>query len=201
MKMRRWGWGLLAVASFVLVSVLAAQPAFAQEPPAQTSSAQSAQAGTEPASAEPAKKHEPKSIGGELAEETREATGAEEEEHSDLKHSSMVKLLAKDRTERASGASRSAHSEFCHHCSASCSGPAVSTCRAYSAAATAAIQQALEEARAASQDANRRLADIESRLRQLDVEIGQMQATAEKEGQRRGRPDPESGRRAMSAKS
>ena len=46
---------------------------------------------------------------------------------------------------------------------------------------SAAIQQALEEARAASQEANRRLADIENRLRQLDVEIGQMQATAEKE--------------------
>jgi F-type H+-transporting ATPase subunit b len=45
----------------------------------------------------------------------------------------------------------------------------------------ASIQRALEEARAASQDANRRLADIENRLRQLDVEIGQMQATAEKE--------------------
>src|SRR6202790_2693789 len=43
------------------------------------------------------------------------------------------------------------------------------------------IQRALEEARAASQDANRRLADIETRLRQLDVEIGQMQASAEKE--------------------
>ena len=44
-----------------------------------------------------------------------------------------------------------------------------------------AIQRALQEARAASQDANRRLADIENRLRQLDVEIGQMQAAAEKE--------------------
>lgn len=43
------------------------------------------------------------------------------------------------------------------------------------------IQRALEEARAASHDANRRLAEIENRLRQLDVEIGQMQATAEKE--------------------
>jgi F-type H+-transporting ATPase subunit b len=47
----------------------------------------------------------------------------------------------------------------------------------------AAIQTALEEARAASQDANRRLADIENRLRRLDVEIGQMQATAEKEAE------------------
>jgi len=46
---------------------------------------------------------------------------------------------------------------------------------------TASIQQALQEARAASQDANRRLADIETRLRQLDVEIGRMQSTAESE--------------------
>lgn len=47
---------------------------------------------------------------------------------------------------------------------------------------SASIQGALEEARAASQDASRRLAEIENRLRQLDVEIGHMQATAEKEG-------------------
>jgi F-type H+-transporting ATPase subunit b len=46
---------------------------------------------------------------------------------------------------------------------------------------SAVIQQALEEARAASRDANRRLAEVERRLRQLDVEIGQMQASAEKE--------------------
>jgi F-type H+-transporting ATPase subunit b len=46
---------------------------------------------------------------------------------------------------------------------------------------SAVIQQALEEARAASRDANRRLSEVERRLRQLDVEIGQMQANAEKE--------------------
>ena len=41
----------------------------------------------------------------------------------------------------------------------------------------------MEEARAASQEANRRLTEIENRLRQLDVEIGQMQASAEKEAE------------------
>jgi len=46
---------------------------------------------------------------------------------------------------------------------------------------SAVIQQALEEARTASRDANRRLSEVERRLRQLDVEIGQMQANAEKE--------------------
>src|SRR6266851_4299663 len=44
---------------------------------------------------------------------------------------------------------------------------------------TATIQKSLEEARTASADANRRLAEIESRLKHLGEEIGQMQATAE----------------------
>ena len=48
---------------------------------------------------------------------------------------------------------------------------------------TESIQQALEEARAASQEAGQRLADIENRLRQMDVEIGRMQASAEKEAE------------------
>jgi len=44
---------------------------------------------------------------------------------------------------------------------------------------TANIQKSLEEARTASAEANRRLAEIESRLKHLGEEIGQMQATAE----------------------
>jgi F-type H+-transporting ATPase subunit b len=46
---------------------------------------------------------------------------------------------------------------------------------------TAFIQKAMEEARQASEEANRRLADIESRLSRLGVEIGEMRAAAEKE--------------------
>jgi F-type H+-transporting ATPase subunit b len=46
---------------------------------------------------------------------------------------------------------------------------------------TASIQKAMEEARKASEDANRRLAEIEARLSKLDVEIGGMRASAEKE--------------------
>jgi F-type H+-transporting ATPase subunit b len=45
---------------------------------------------------------------------------------------------------------------------------------------SATIQKSLADARAASEDANRRLAEIESRLKHLGEEIGQMQATAEK---------------------
>jgi F-type H+-transporting ATPase subunit b len=46
---------------------------------------------------------------------------------------------------------------------------------------TAAIQQAIEEARRASEDANRRLSDIETRLARLDAEISEMRASAERE--------------------
>jgi len=46
---------------------------------------------------------------------------------------------------------------------------------------TASIQQAMAEAKAASEDANRRLAEIESRLSRLDGEISEMRNSAEKE--------------------
>ncbi len=46
---------------------------------------------------------------------------------------------------------------------------------------TAGIQKSLEEARKASEHANRRLSDIESRLAHLDDEIREMRALSEKE--------------------
>ncbi len=49
-------------------------------------------------------------------------------------------------------------------------------------ARTASIQKAMAEARAASEDANRRLKEIESRLSRLDSEISEMRSAAEKEG-------------------
>lgn len=46
---------------------------------------------------------------------------------------------------------------------------------------TGQIQKAMAEARKASEDANRRLSEIESRLSHLDGEIARMRATADKE--------------------
>lgn len=46
---------------------------------------------------------------------------------------------------------------------------------------TASIQKSIEEARRASEDANQRLTQIESRLSRLGDEIAQMRATSEKE--------------------
>ena len=47
---------------------------------------------------------------------------------------------------------------------------------------TAAIQKAMQEAQKAGEEARRKLAEIESRLQKLDVEIGMMRDAAEKEG-------------------
>jgi len=47
---------------------------------------------------------------------------------------------------------------------------------------TAAIQKAMQEAQKSSEEARRKLAEIESRLQKLDVEIGMMRDAAEKEG-------------------
>jgi F-type H+-transporting ATPase subunit b len=46
---------------------------------------------------------------------------------------------------------------------------------------TASIQKAMGEARKTSEDANRRLAEVEARLSKLDVEIGGLRAAAERE--------------------
>ena len=175
---------LLALALLAFVPAIPARAfAYAQDQPAPPSSAQTS---TAPTAAEPTKKDsqaapEQKTVGGELAEETRESTGADEEENASLKHSASVRWLA-----RKTGLS--VHQA---HLVALSLNFAIVVVVVFWAARkfvpgmlrnrNASIQRALEEARAASQDANRRLADIENRLRQLDVEIGQMQATAEKE--------------------
>jgi F-type H+-transporting ATPase subunit b len=132
---------------------------------------------SQPAQAEP----EHKSFGGEVAQEKREAAG--EEENENLKHSAVVKKLAK----------MTGLSVHQGHLVANWLNFAIIVVVAYWFARkavpaalrdrTASIQRALEEARAASQDANRRLAEIEARLGKLDVEIGQMQAAAEKEAE------------------
>jgi len=128
---------------------------------------------------------EDKKTGGEVAKERAEEAG-EKEENENLKHSSMVRNLAK-----VTGLS--VHSAyylalgvnfaiivFLVYWLARKSVPAALARR------TQSIQQALEEARAAGQEASRRLAEIETRLGQLDVEVRQMQAAAEKEGEAEG---------------
>ncbi|MGA7079382.1 MAG: ATP synthase F0 subunit B [Terriglobales bacterium] len=169
---------LLALALWSFLLLLPTRFAVAQEPPAVQPSQQTS------AGAESGKKQSTAgqvSIGQELAKETREAAGEDEEENVKLKHAKPVQWLA----------AKIGWSVHGTHLLLSGLNFAIIVVVVFWAVSkfvpgvlrsrNASIQWALEEARAASHDANRRLADIENRLRQLDVEIGQMQVTAEKE--------------------
>jgi F-type H+-transporting ATPase subunit b len=171
------GAGLLTLVLFAFVSSLS-MPACAQEQPAPPPSQQATGSTKEDKQAAA----DQTSISGELAKETREAEGEDQEEHADLKHAKPVRWLARKINWSVHGT----------HLLLFTLNFLIIVVIAFWAARkflpgmfrnrTASIQQALQEARAASQDANRRLAEIENRLRQLDVEIGQMQSLAEKDG-------------------
>ena len=172
--------GRLAWIALLGIAVLTAIPAPASaHAQAQTASTSAQQESSQPKN-EAAPAHQ--SIGGELVKETREAAGEDQEENANLKHAAPIQWVARK-------IGWSVHSA---HLLLTCINFAIIATVIFWAARkslpgmfrnrTASIQQALQEARAASQDANRRLADIETRLRQLDVEIGRMQSTAESEG-------------------
>ncbi len=118
-----------------------------------------------------------------VASESKEASGKEaaENQTEHFKHSSSVKLVSK-----LTGLSLEGAYWFCVVLNfaivAAFIGwalkknlPGVFRNR------TQSIQQAMQEARKASEQANNRLAEIEKRLSRLDVEIGEMHTAAEKE--------------------
>ena len=187
------GAGLLALA-LALLAFLSSVPAraYAQEQSAASTSQQGSadaksgetrSADTRSADSKKDNQAAPghKSIARELAHETREAEGDDQEENANLKHAAPVQWLARKIGLSVHGA---------HLLALSLNFAIIAVVVIWAARKflpgvfrnrTASIQQALQEARAASQDANRRLVDIETRLRQLDVEIGRMQSTAESE--------------------
>lgn len=114
-----------------------------------------------------------------LTKESREAAGEDEQEQ--FKHSASVKLVA-----RYTGLSLEHAYWLCVLLNFGIIGgtllylskkklPGVFRDR------TASIQQAMQEARKASDEANRRLSEIETRLSRLDSEIAGMRTAAEKE--------------------
>jgi len=163
---------LLALALLAFLSTIPARAlAYAQEPSAPPSSAQMSPAPASPAPTREASQPAPE----------QKSTAEDQEENADLKYAAPVRWLA-----RKTGSS--VHLAYMLALGVNFAIIAVIVfwaVRKYVPGVlrnrSASIQQALDEARAASQDAHRRLAGIENRLRQLDVEIGQMQATAEKE--------------------
>jgi F-type H+-transporting ATPase subunit b len=116
-----------------------------------------------------------------LAHETREAAGEEEDQTAEFKRSGSVVLIA-----RLTGMSLQHAYWFSVLLNfVVIAGVIVWAGRKYLPGLfrdrTAAIQKAMQEAQKASEEARRRLADIESRLMKLDVEIGTMRDAAEKE--------------------
>jgi F-type H+-transporting ATPase subunit b len=141
----------------------------AQEQPAQPPKQQSGDSAARPG------------FGKQLAHETREAAGEEKDDKAQFKESPSVQFIARH-TGLSTGNAYflSVLLNF-----AVIAGVIFWAGRKYLPAAfsarTAAIQKAMQDAQKASDEARRRLAEIESRLKKLDVEIGMMRDTAERE--------------------
>ena len=127
---------------------------------------------------------QPQGAGEQLAHESREAAGEEEEEKdetAEFKQSPSVRLIAK-----WTGLSL----EHAYWLSVLLNFAVIAAVIVWAGRKylpgmfrdrTASIQKAMQEAQKASEEARRRLAGIESRLMKLDVEIGMMRDAAEKE--------------------
>lgn len=160
--------GLLLLGSFGIV-VLRAQEAPASREPKQ-------------ATADEARM----TPGRQLAHESREAAGEEKDEMEEFKHSPSVQMIS-----RLTGLNlqqsywASVVLNF-----AVIAGIIIWAGRKFLPGIfrdrTAAIQRAMQEAQKASEEARRKLAEIESRLQKLDVEIGRMRDAADRDGAAEG---------------
>ena len=161
--------GLLAL---LLVSSASWVTLRAQEQPASPEQKQANQSSAEQP-AGPAKQ---------LAHESKEAAGEEKDEMAEFKQSASVRAIA-----RLTGLSLQHAYWLCLVLNfVVIAGVILWAGRKYLPGMfrdrSAAIQKAMQEAQMASEEARRRLADIESRLMKLDGEIGMMRDAAEKEG-------------------
>lgn len=167
----------LWVVSFVVALVLAASAAFGQEPGNSPEMKAEKSAPTE--SKPEVKKGEHPGFGAQLAKETREAAGEEEDETAQFKQSASVRALAK----LTGGNLQHAYWLAVLLNFAVIAGVLYWAGRKFLPGAfrarTAAIQQAMEDARRASEDATRRLSEIESRLARLGDEISAMKTAGE----------------------
>jgi len=123
----------------------------------------------------------PGSPGRQLAHESKEAAGEETDEMAEFKQSASVKLISKwTGLDRRRAYWLSMVTNF-----VVIGALIVWAGKKYLPGLfrdrTAAIQKAMQEAQKASEEARRRLAEIETRLMKLDVEIGMMRNSAERE--------------------
>ncbi len=124
---------------------------------------------------------QPEGIGRQLARETREAAGEEKDENAEFKQSAPVRWIAEH-----TGLTLQHAYWLCMLLNFAVIGIALlQVGRKHLPGLfrnrSASIQRAMQEAQKASEEARRKLAEIESRLMKLDVEIGMMRDSAEKE--------------------
>ena len=134
-----------------------------------------------PSPQQPANSGQQVSVGRQLAHESREAAGQEQDQTAEFKRSASVRLIS-----RITGLNL----QQSYWLSVVLNFVIVAAVIVWAGKKylpgmfrdrTAAIQKAMQEAQKASEEARRRLAEIESRLMKLDVEIGMMRDAAEKE--------------------
>jgi F-type H+-transporting ATPase subunit b len=123
----------------------------------------------------------PTDFGSQLAQESREAAGEEQGENDELKKSPAVQFVS-----RVTGMSIQHAYWLCMVLNFIIIAAAVLWLSRLHLpgvfrSRTQSIQSAMKEAQKASEDANRRLAEIELRLSKLDSEIASMQNTADQE--------------------
>lgn len=171
-------WSTGCVVAIFLSCVLTAR---AHNSSGQSQSAASSEGqaqGAQAQSQHEAKKTEHPGIAAELAKETREAAG-EDDDTAQFKKSASVRMLAK----LTGGNLQHAYWLAVLLNFAVIFAVLVWAGRKYLPGMfrdrTASIQRAMEEARRASEDANRRLGEIESRLSKLGDEIAAMKAAGE----------------------
>lgn len=171
------GLGRAVPALFVLV-MLVAGVALAQEPGNAPEMESPKASGQQSAEQKGASKPERPGFGAQLAKETREAAG-EDEETAQFKQSASVRWLSK----LTGGNLQHAYwlAMLLNFAAVACF--LFWAARKYLPGAfrarTAAIQKAMEDARRASEDANRRLSEIESRLARLGDEVSALKATGD----------------------
>ena len=139
--------------------------------------AQEAPAPSQPASKQEAQSGKRQTIGGEVAQESREAAGEDDK----FKNSPSVKFMARVTNLSMEHAYWLGVGVNFAVIAALVFWFAKKTLPAAFRNRTVSIQKAMEEARQASEDANKRLAVIESRLSRLDSEIADLHAAADKE--------------------
>ena len=147
----------------------------AQEQPAHPAQQQ-------PASPEKKQAHERYGPGRQLAHESNEAAGEGKDEMAEFKESASVRLIS-----RLTGLNL----QQSYWLSMALNFAVIAAVFVWAwlkylpgmfRDRSTAIQKAMQQAQMASEEARRRLAEIESRLMKLDVEIGMMRDAAEKEG-------------------